>query len=74
MYTVIQLMFPYAILYTSPILIPIGVLLIIFSKQVANFMGKVFKNTVRDAANPFVYKIVGVVVILTSIFGFFFFR
>jgi len=66
-------MLPAAILYTNPILIPIGILLIIFSSQVARFMEHAFKNTAHDAGNPFVYKVIGVIVIITSIIGFFFF-
>ena len=66
-------MLPAGILYTNPILIPIGILLIIYSSQVARFMGRAFKNTAHDAGNPFIYKIIGVVVIITSIVGFFLF-
>lgn len=67
-------MLPYTILYTSPILIPIGILLIIFNKQAAALMGRAFKNTARDASNPFVYKTIGVIIILTSIIGFLLFK
>ena len=65
-------MLPYDTLYANPILIPAGILLIVFSRQVAVFMGKAFRNTAHDAANPFVYKIIGIIVILTSIIGYFF--
>ena len=63
-----------AILYTSPWLIPVGILLIIFNKPIANFMGKRFANIARDAGNPFAYRVIGIIVIITSIVGFFLFK
>ena len=63
-----------AILYTNPWLIIVGVLLIVYSDTVARYMGSAFKNTARDAGNPFIYKIIGVVIIITSVIGLFLFR
>jgi hypothetical protein len=59
-----------AILYTSPWLIGVGILLIIFNRQTATFMGRyVGTSLLRDADNPLVYRIIGVIMIITSIIG-----
>ena len=67
-------MLPYDILYTNPFLIVAGVLLFVFSEKVASFMGIALKNSFKDASNPFVYKVIGVIIVITSLVGIFIFR
>ena len=66
-YTIVIIM---TILYTSPWLIIVGLLLIVYARPIAAIVGRsVGTSLVRDADNPFVYQIIGVVMIITSIIG-----